>query len=326
MKFAAIRIQSEEFHVSWMCRLLQVSRSGYYAWLRRKPSRRERDDLRLSVKIVASFRANRGVYGSPRVVDELRADGESVGRRRVARIMREKGLCARLPRRSRKTTDSSHSRPVARDLVQRQFLPKTPNEVWAADITYIRTWEGWLYLAVVMDLFSRRVIGWAVANHLRRRARCLGASDGGASPTTTAWDGSSFGPWRAVREQRLPRVLATPRNRVQHESKGRLLGQCRRREFLRHAENRISLPTRSADSSAGAMGYRRLHHQFLTTRGDGTQRSGTSVPSSSNLDSWKQTGLHSQLVHQTGASSPDPKLPSGSLGSEGVSESFGCLL
>ncbi len=167
MKFAAIRIQSDECHVSWMCRLLQVSRSGYYAWLRRKPSRRERDDRRLSVKIVASFRANRGVYGSPRVVDELHADGESVGRRRVARIMREKGLCARLPRRFRKTTDSSHSRPVARDLVQRQFLPKTPNEVWAADITYIRTWEGWLYLAVVMDLFSRRVIGWAMANHLR---------------------------------------------------------------------------------------------------------------------------------------------------------------
>ena len=135
MKFAAIRIQSDEFHVSWMCRLLQVSRSGYYAWLRRKPSRRERDDRRLSVKIVASFRANRGVYGSPRVVDELRADGESVGRRRVARIMRENGLCARLPRRFRKTTDSSHSRPVARDLVQRQFLPKTPNEVWAADIS-----------------------------------------------------------------------------------------------------------------------------------------------------------------------------------------------
>ena len=167
MKFEAIRAQRMECNVAWMCRRLQVSRSGYYGWLKRKPSRHERDDQRLSVKIVASFRANRGVYGSPRVVDELRAEGESVGRRRVARLMREKGLCARLPRRFRKTTDSVHSRPVAPDLVRRQFLPKAPNEIWAADITYIRTWEGWLYLAVVMDLASRRVIGWAMANHLR---------------------------------------------------------------------------------------------------------------------------------------------------------------
>jgi putative transposase len=101
------------------------------------------------------------------MVDELRADGESVGRRRVARLMRKRGLYARLPKRFRKTTDSSHSRPVVPNLVQRKFSPKGPNVIWAADITYIRTWEGWLYLAVVIDLFSRRVVGWAMANHLR---------------------------------------------------------------------------------------------------------------------------------------------------------------
>jgi len=167
MKFAAIVAQCLEFNVSWMCRRLEVSRSGFYAWLKRKPSRRALEDRRLSAKVVSSFRANRGVYGSPRLVDELRADGESVGRRRVARLMKKGGLCALRPKRFRKTTDSSHTQPVVPNLVQRQFSPNSPNEIWAADITYIRTWEGWLYLAVVIDLFSRRVIGWAMANHLR---------------------------------------------------------------------------------------------------------------------------------------------------------------
>jgi len=117
MKFAAIVAQRLEFKVSWMCRRLGVSRSGFYAWLKRKPSRRALEDRRLSAKVVSSFRANRGVYGSRRMVDELRADGECVGRRRVARLMKQSGLCARLPKRFRKTTDSSHSRPVVPNLV-----------------------------------------------------------------------------------------------------------------------------------------------------------------------------------------------------------------
>ncbi len=105
MKFAAIVAQCLELNVSWMCRRLEVSRSGFYAWLKRKPSRRALEDRRLSAKVVSSFRANRGVYGSPRLVDELRADGESVGRRRVARLMKKGGLCALRPKRFRKTTE-----------------------------------------------------------------------------------------------------------------------------------------------------------------------------------------------------------------------------
>lgn len=167
MKFGAIQAQRNNYGIAWMCRRLGVSRSGFYAWSKRKLSRRAREDRRLSVKIAATFRANRGVYGSPRMVEELRAAGERVGRRRVARLMREKGLCARLPKRFRKTTDSSHSRPIAPDLVKRQFQPMSRDRIWVSDITYIRTWEGWLYLAVVIDLFSRRVVGWATANHLR---------------------------------------------------------------------------------------------------------------------------------------------------------------
>ena len=208
MKFAAIVAQRLEFNVSWMCRRLEVSRSGFYAWLKRKPSRHALEDRRLSAKVVSSFRANREVYGSPRMVDELRADGESVGRRRVARLMRESGLCARLPKRFRKTTDSSHWRPVAPNLVQRQFFPKTPNETWAADITYIRTWEGWLYLAVVIDLFSRRVIGWATASHLR---------------TDLAISALQM----AVRHRRPPRGM------IHHSDRGVQYASREYREFLR---------------------------------------------------------------------------------------------
>ena len=167
MKFRAIHEQRHEFGVAWMCRRLGASRSGYYAWTTREPCRRVRDDQRLSVKIAAAFRENRCVYGSPRILEELREDGERVSRKRVARLMKQQGLCARIPRRFRKTTDSSHGRPAAPDLVRREFRPNRPDELWAADISYIRTWEGWLYVAVVIDLFSRRVIGWATATHMR---------------------------------------------------------------------------------------------------------------------------------------------------------------
>lgn len=167
MKYAAIKTQRREQPVSWMCRQLGVSRTGYYDWLARKPSRRAVEDKRLRVVVKAAFRKNRGVYGSPRLVDELRDAGEHVGRRRVARLMREQRLCARLPRRFRKTTDSTHDRPCARNIVDRNFRPDAPNQVWASDITYIRTWQGWAYLAVVIDLHSRRVVGWAIADHMR---------------------------------------------------------------------------------------------------------------------------------------------------------------
>lgn len=248
MKFAAIVAQRLEFKVSWMCGRLGVSRSGFYAWLRRKPSRRALEDRRLSAKVVSSFRANRGVYGSPRMVDELRADGESVGRRRVARLMKESGLCARLPKRFRKTTDSSHSRPVVPNLVQRQFSPKGPNEIWAADITYIRTWEGWLYLAVVIDLFSRRVIGWAMANHLRTEL------------ATSALQ-------MAVRHRRPPRGM------IHHSDRGVQYASQEYREFLERHGIKCSMSRKGdcwdnavVESFFGTLKKESLHRLILPTR------------------------------------------------------------
>ena len=167
MKFAAIHQQSADFGVAWMCRVLGVSRSGYYASLSREPSSRRREDLRLAPRIAATFHRSRCTYGSPRIRRELREDGLHVGRRRIARLMRDQGLIARRRKRFRRTTDSSHDHPIAPNLLNRCFERKRPNQAWVADITYVRTWSGWLYVAVIIDLYSRRVVGWAATPHLR---------------------------------------------------------------------------------------------------------------------------------------------------------------
>ena len=164
MKFVFM-LGEKAFPVRWMCKRLEVSCSGFYAWRARPESEHARRDRVLGARIAAVHSENRGVYGSPRICDELRADGEKVSKKRVARLMREKGLTGKAPRRFRRTTDSSHGLPVAENILARNFAVDSPNEVWVGDITYVRTWEGWLYAAVVLDLYSRRVVGWAVADH-----------------------------------------------------------------------------------------------------------------------------------------------------------------
>ena len=150
-----------------MCRVLEVSSSGYYAWRRRSPSPRTVQNEALVQTIVEVFEDHRGNYGSPRVFEEIRAQGEQVGLNRVARLMHQNGLKAVQKRSFRKTTDSSHDLPVAENLLGRCFKQDRPDQAWVGDITYIRTSEGWLYLAVILDLFSRRVIGWSMADHMR---------------------------------------------------------------------------------------------------------------------------------------------------------------
>lgn len=167
MRFHFISTKTDQFPVVWMCRHLRVSRSGYYAWLHRKPSARALRDVYLTARIRALFEEYDQTYGSPRIYDELKAAGECVGRRRVIRLMQQEGLCAHVPRRFRKTTDSDHDFAIAPNSVNRDFSPEAPNQLWATDISYIRTWQGWVYLAVVIDLYSRRVVGWSIANHMR---------------------------------------------------------------------------------------------------------------------------------------------------------------
>ena len=151
-----------------MCDVLDVSRSGYYAWLERGPSERTRQDEQLTVKIRAIHEEHRERYGSPRIHAELAANDTHVGQKRVARLMRENGLKARPRRRFKRTTDSEHKHPIASNLLAQDFTASRPNEAWAGDITYIWTLEGWVYLAVLLDLHSRRVVGWAMRKSLNR--------------------------------------------------------------------------------------------------------------------------------------------------------------
>lgn len=150
-----------------MCQVLEVSKSGYYAWRERAPSNRAQQNERLAATITDVHTDSRGTYGSPRVHAELRAQGFAVGCNRVARIMRENGILGRRKPRFRRTTDSDHTLPVAGNLLARQFAAGEPDTAWVADITYIWTQQGWLYLAVIIDLFSRRVVGWSMADHMR---------------------------------------------------------------------------------------------------------------------------------------------------------------
>jgi transposase InsO family protein len=162
VKFQFIQDHREYFPVRLMCRVLDASSSGFYDWLRRPESPRAAEDRALVAKIQAVHSESRQTYGSPRVHASLKAQGYRIGRKRIARLMRENDIRAKTKRKFRVTTDSRHDHPVAPNLLDRQFTVEAPNTVWLADLSYIWTREGWLYLAVVLDLFSRQVVGWAM--------------------------------------------------------------------------------------------------------------------------------------------------------------------
>ena len=168
MKFAFIEEHLSEFPLDVSCQVLEVSRSGYYAWLKRPVSARVSRREELAKKIARVHEQNRKVYGSPRVCQALKAQGESVCENTVADIMKERQIWAKTKRKFvPKTTDSRHAQPVADNLLDRQFTAELPNQKWAADITYIPTDQGWLYLAGVIDLCSRKIVGWSMADHMR---------------------------------------------------------------------------------------------------------------------------------------------------------------
>jgi putative transposase len=166
--FRFIAAKKAEHSIKIMCRVLEVSRSGFHAWRAREPCARAVADAALSERIAEIHGDSRKTYGSPRVHAELRLEDDiRVGRKRVERLMRRAGLSGQVKRRRGKTTIRVQGVRTAPDLVERDFNPTAVNRLWCADITYIRTWEGWLYLASVMDCYSRRIVGWALADHLR---------------------------------------------------------------------------------------------------------------------------------------------------------------
>ena len=168
MKYAFIHSQLSMYDVAICCDVLQVSRSGYYQSRKRPPSDRARRREELAVKIQAVHEQNLRVYGSPRVYQVLKSQGESVCENTVARVMKQRQIRAKTKKKFvPRTTDSQHDQPVANNLLDREFTALLPNEKWVCDITYIPTGEGWLYLAGVMDLCSRRIVGWSMREHMQ---------------------------------------------------------------------------------------------------------------------------------------------------------------
>jgi putative transposase len=168
LRFRFIQTEKAIYPVRALCRTLAVSCAGFYAWCRRGLSLRAQQDAVLKVEIRAAHAASGKRYGSPRIHADLKAQDQHVGRKRVARLMREEGLEGQRKRRFRVTTDSRHSLPVAANALNRDFSVSAPNKVWVTDITYIWTREGWMYLAAILDLFSRRVVGWSMDSYLDR--------------------------------------------------------------------------------------------------------------------------------------------------------------
>ena len=171
MRFFFIQQHCQQYPIELMCTLLEVSRSGYYVWLKRydqEPGPRAKRREELKEKIEQVFQESHQTYGSPRVYQELKAQGQAVCENTVAKLMKQQGLCSVVRRRFKvRTTDSSHAYPVSPNRLERCFEQALPNQAWCADITYVPTDEGWLYVAAVIDLCSRKIVGWSMADHLR---------------------------------------------------------------------------------------------------------------------------------------------------------------
>jgi putative transposase len=172
MRFVFIAAEKANFRVVTMCRVLRVARSGFYAWCKRGESTRARSAKTALVHIRATYRHHKARYGSPRVHRELCDQGLSIGRHRVARLMKSEGLYARQKRRFRKTTNSNHGFRLANNLVARHFEATAPNRIWLSDITYVYTREGWLYLVCFLDVHSRRIVGWDIDDTLDASSTC----------------------------------------------------------------------------------------------------------------------------------------------------------
>lgn len=168
MRFALIDAKKAEIPIETACAVLGVSVSGYYAWKGRPASARQSDDMVMLAYVRAAFVTSNETYGSPRMHAELTEHGLAIGRHRVARLMRENGLKARQKTRFKRTTDSDHGGPVASNVLDQDFTATAPDQKWGVDISYVWTAEGWLYLAIVLDLFSRRIVGWQLSDRLKR--------------------------------------------------------------------------------------------------------------------------------------------------------------
>ena len=166
MKYWFIDQHCSTHGVQKMCRVIEASRSGYYRWKIQPQSKRQKENEKILVEIKEAHKNSRKTYGSPRIAEELRSNGTTCSKKRVARLMKIHGIVGKAKKKFKATTNSNHTLPVAENLLNQNFAAEKPNTVWVSDITYIPTREGWLYLAVILDLYSRQVVGWAMSDRL----------------------------------------------------------------------------------------------------------------------------------------------------------------
>ncbi len=249
MKYACIARHVGEHAVRLMCRVLAVAPSGFYWWRSRGPSARAQTDTALLLRVRDVFRESGKTYGAPRIHQDLQDSGVHVGKKRVARVMRRDGLVARARRPAWvHTTDSAHAYPITENLLDRQFAVAHVDRVWVSDITYVPTRLGFLYLAVVLDLASRRVVGWAMREDL--------SAELALSALRTALEARRPGSCTipiaaAVRVRRVSPAPRSERAPCQHESPRELLGQCRGGKLLRHDRVGAHCAARLAEPRGG---------------------------------------------------------------------------
>ncbi len=260
-RYRFIEVEKVNHAVRTLCRVLQVSRTAYYHWSIHPLSARVQADVVLTERIAAIHARSRQTYGAPRVHAELQVCGQLHGRKRIARLMRNAGLAGRVPKRFRRTTVGDPF-TVLPDLVQRDFMPTHPDQLWVGDITYVRTWEGWLYLATVLDCFSRRVVGWAMADHLRTELP-LAALQMALARRAPADTLIHHGPRLPIHVRGVHAGAREPRHPLQPEPAWQLLGQRRRRELLLDPEARPAVPAHLADALCRQERDLRVHRGLL---------------------------------------------------------------
>ena len=255
MRYEMIAQWATTYPVAHLCQALQVSESGYYAWKRRQPSQRQQHDAVVGEQIARVYQQSRQTYGSPRIQAEFQAAGMRCGRNRVIRLMRQQQLSARRPRHRCRTTDSQHANPVAPNTLARNFTASRPNEKWVADITGVWTQEGWLYVALVLDVYSRLVVGWAMAAHrddtlvltalhmaVARRRPTLGLlhhSDRGSQYTSQAYQ-ALLARWQM--QVSMSRKGDCYDNALMESFNATLKGECtEHRSWLSHAQARHAI-------------------------------------------------------------------------------------
>ena len=231
------------YPVTVLCAVMRVSRNGFYDYLARYNSGNDDrpEETALKRRIKEIFDGSRSSYGSRRIVKQLQADGRQIGRYRVRRIMRQLGLKAKTPKRFKLTTDSKHSLPVAPNILDRRFDVQTPNTVWTADISYVWTYEGWLYLAIVMDLYSRQIIGWATSERMKKQF---------------VLDALAMAYW-----QRKP-----PKGLLHHSDRGSQYASCEYQKQLNHYEMTASMSRKGNcwDNAPTERFFRSLKSERLT--------------------------------------------------------------